>query len=74
VLWKATYEAFGEAQVTLSAITNNLRFPGQYYDGESGLHYNYFRDYDPETGRYVQSDPIGVMGGLIITYTFMVIQ
>ncbi|MFO2207069.1 RHS repeat-associated core domain-containing protein, partial [Pseudomonas aeruginosa] len=42
----------------------NLRFPGQYYDAESGLHYNYFRDYDPETGRYVESDPIGLTGGL----------
>jgi RHS repeat-associated protein len=42
----------------------NLRFPGQYYDAESGLHYNYFRDYDPQTGRYVESDPIGLDGGL----------
>jgi RHS repeat-associated protein len=42
----------------------NLRFPGQYYDAESGLHYNYFRDYEPQTGRYVQSDPIGLDGGL----------
>jgi len=42
----------------------NLRFAGQYYDSETGLHYNYFRDYDPSTGRYVQSDPIGLGGGL----------
>jgi len=42
----------------------NLRFPGQYYDRETGLHYNYFRDYEPGTGRYVQSDPIGIAGGL----------
>jgi RHS repeat-associated protein len=42
----------------------NLRFPGQYYDRETGLHYNYFRDYDPTTGRYVESDPIGLGGGV----------
>ncbi len=42
----------------------NLRFPGQYYDGGTGLHYNYFRYYDPSTGRYVTSDPIGLEGGL----------
>jgi len=42
----------------------NLRLPGQYYDQETGLHYNYFRDYDPSTGRYIASDPIGLKGGL----------
>jgi len=42
----------------------HLRFPGQYYDEETGLHYNYFRDYDPSTGRYITSDPIGLAGGL----------
>jgi RHS repeat-associated protein len=44
-------------------FTLNLRFPGQYFDRETNLHYNYFRDYDPLTGRYVQADPIGLAGG-----------
>jgi len=45
---------------SLGAFEYPLRFPGQYADKETGLHYNYFRDYDSGVGRYVQSDPIGI--------------
>ncbi|HWH39365.1 MAG TPA: RHS repeat-associated core domain-containing protein, partial [Usitatibacter sp.] len=47
----------------LGIFAYNLRFPGQYFDAETGKHYNYFRDYDPAIGRYIQSDPIGLDGG-----------
>jgi len=70
VVWQADYKPFGETTITVAAIENNLRFPGQYYDSESGLNYNYFRDYDPSVGRYTESDPIGLAGG-INTYGYV---
>lgn len=62
--WKAPHTPFGEATLSVDAIDNPLRFPGQYYDEETGLHYNWHRYYDPATGRYITSDPIGLKGGL----------
>ncbi|MCD4677664.1 MAG: RHS domain-containing protein, partial [Desulfobacula sp.] len=65
VVWSAKYSSFLKANVDpLSIITNNLRAGGQYYDDETGLHYNYQRYYDPIIGRYIKEDPIGFDGGI----------
>ena len=69
IVWSAQYEPFGKAIVDedpdgdAKTLTLNLRFPGQYADAESGTHYNLMRDYDPQSGRYVTSDPIGLQDG-----------
>jgi RHS repeat-associated protein len=52
-------------------VAYNLRFPGQVFDGQAGLHANGFRDYDPAIGRYVESDPIGLKGGSYSTYIYV---
>ncbi len=68
--WDLAGEAFGDsapnedADGDGTAFVFDMRFPGQRYDSATGLNYNYFRDYDPGTGRYVQSDPIGLDGGM----------
>ena len=62
-VWAWDSDVFGNG-IPTGTVTVNLRFPGQYWDDESGLHYNWNRYYNPETGRYVSSDPIGLSGGL----------
>jgi RHS repeat-associated protein len=64
VVWAARYDSFGNAVIDVEDVTNNLGFPGQYFDTESGLYYNWNRYYDPALGRYVQSDPLGFDAGM----------
>lgn len=64
VVWQGNYTPFGGVDIVVNTIENNFRFPGQYFDAESGLYYNWNRYYDPETGRYVSADPIGLDGGV----------
>ena len=67
-VWLWNHDPFGNGD-SLGA-TYELRFPGQFFDQATRLHYNYFRDYDPRTGRYIESDPIGLAGG-INTYAYV---
>jgi RHS repeat-associated protein len=67
--WQATYTPYGYTQTLTSSgtggtVTNNIRYPGQYYDHEYTWHYNGFRTFIPTLGRYFEADPIGLAGGL----------
>jgi RHS repeat-associated protein len=75
VVWRWDHDPYGNGVAMQDPdgkganVVFNMRFPGQYFDAETGLYYNYFRDYDPTIGRYVESDPIGLLGG-ISTYSY----
>ncbi len=72
IIWKAEYKAWGECKAEKAKsnffenseiISNNIRFQGQYFDEETGLHYNRYRYYSPYVGRFISKDPIGLLGG-----------
>ncbi|WP_163133847.1 RHS repeat-associated core domain-containing protein [Agarivorans sp. Alg241-V36] len=65
IVWQANYQAYGAIeQLSVNQVDNPLRFQGQYYDDESGLHYNFHRYYCPRQGRFIHQDPIGLAGGI----------
>ncbi|MBH3361505.1 RHS domain-containing protein [Pseudomonas sp. URMO17WK12:I11] len=65
ICWSVRYQAYGNvARLDIEEVDNPLRFQGQYFDAETGLHYNRHRYYNPNTGRYLTADPIKLAGGL----------
>jgi RHS repeat-associated protein len=70
VAWSAQYKAWGQAKEAISeaafkaGMRNPIRFQGQYLDDETGLHYNRYRYYDPDSARYITADPLGLLGGM----------
>jgi RHS repeat-associated protein len=74
--WRWDTDPFGTAAPNqnpagLGTFAFNLRFPGQYYQAETGLNQNWSRDYDPLTGKYIESDPIGLKGGSYSPYVYV---
>ena len=65
IVWECSYQLWGKPiqEIAHTEIQQNLRYQGQYLDRETGLHYNTFRYYDPDIGRFTQPDPIGLLGG-----------
>ena len=65
IVWECSYQLWGKPiqEIAHIEIQQNLRYQGQYLDRETGLHYNTFRYYDPDIGRFTQPDPIGLAGG-----------
>ncbi|MFA0812272.1 RHS repeat-associated core domain-containing protein [Microbulbifer epialgicus] len=65
MVWSVAYKSYGNiALAHENEIEQPIRFQGQCFDEETGLHYNRFRYYDPEVGEFTQPDPIGLLGGV----------
>ena len=69
-MWRWDPDTFGSVAPSITTISYNSRFPGQYYLPESGLFYNANRTYDPQMGHYLEFDPIGLAGG-VNTYSYV---
>ncbi len=70
MVWRAEYDAYGAATITINEVDQPWRLPGQYYDQETGLHYNLARYYNPALGRFLSLDPLLVAGGSLNFYTY----
>jgi RHS repeat-associated protein len=64
IAWRTQLDVFGVVQTDVMDTSCSWRWPGQYDDQETGLHYNRFRYYDPQTNTYISQDPVGVTGGM----------
>ena len=64
IVWSAVYKSYSNLAIDYQTVPQPLRLLGQYFDEESGLHYNRHRYYDPHCARYISQDPIGLAGGL----------
>ncbi|HFD6127255.1 TPA: RHS repeat-associated core domain-containing protein, partial [Salmonella enterica] len=66
IVWEAGYQVWGNLthEKETRPVQQNLRFQGQYLDRETGLHYNLYRFYDPDIGKFISGDPIGLAGGI----------
>jgi RHS repeat-associated protein len=69
-VWEIATKPFGDGATITGTATLNLRFPGQYYDAETGQNYNLNRDYNPVVGRYIESDPLGIQEGTNHIYNY----
>ena len=72
IVWSAVYKSYGNLAIDYQTVPQPQRLPRQYFDEESGLHYNRHRYYDPHCARYISQDPIGLAGVKMPIVTWLI--